>query len=235
MLDGIRGWIDQKLNGTDQFHDKSHLPAPKIPAGQHLEDLRFIVLDLETTGLDSSKDEVIAIGAVAIDGLEIPLRDQFDLILRRPELDIRETVLIHGIGSEALIHGHETEDALLHLLEWMNGDPILAFHSAFDRKFLQKSLRKHLGYTQTHTWLDVAELMPAFFPDALQGNKRLDNWADHFGLEISARHHAAADAMATAELTLIAFQRALNLKITTLEALDEKLRYYRKLRTMRRM
>lgn len=193
------------------------------------------MLDLETTGLNPLKDQVIAIGAVAIDNLAIPLDDQFDLVLRRPELDIRETVLIHGIGQEALIKGHETEDALLHLLEWMNGDPVLAFHSAFDRKFLERALKHHLGYTRTHTWLDVAELLPSLFPDALQGSLRLDNWAEHFGLQISTRHHAAADAMATAELSLIAFHRAIKQNITTLEGIHEKLRLYRRLKTMRRM
>lgn len=235
MLDNLKAWINQKLTGPDEYHDLAHLPAPKTAAGQHLDDLRFIVLDLETTGLNPAKDKVIAIGAVAIDGMAIPLSDQFDLVLRRPELDISETVLIHGIGPEALTRGHETRDALLRLLEWMNGDPILAFHSAFDRKFLEKALRQQLNYTQTHTWLDVAELMPAFFSESMESNKRLDHWAEHFGLDIAARHHAAADALATAELSLIAFREARRQGITSLDELHRKLRYHQRLKTLRRM
>ncbi|SES71799.1 DNA polymerase-3 subunit epsilon [Marinobacter segnicrescens] len=235
MLDQFKNWINGKLTGTAEHHDVAHLPPPKSAGGQHLDDLRFIVLDLETTGLNPAKDKVIAIGAVAIDRMAIPLSDQFDLILRRPELDIRETVLIHGIGPEALTRGHETQDALLRLLEWMNGDPVLAFHSAFDRKFLEKALRQQLNYSQTHTWLDVAELMPAFFPHALEGNKRLDNWADHFGLEISARHHAAADALATAELSLIAFREAREQGVVTLDDLHQRLKYHQRLKTMRQL
>ena len=235
MLDQFKNWINGKLTGPAEHHDVAHLPPPKSAGGQHLDDLRFIVLDLETTGLNPAKDKVIAIGAVAIDRMAIPLSDQFDLILRRPELDIRETVLIHGIGPEALTRGHETQDALLRLLEWMNGDPVLAFHSAFDRKFLEKALRQQLNYSQTHTWLDVAELMPAFFPHALEGNKRLDNWADHFGLEISARHHAAADALATAELSLIAFREAREQGVVTLDDLPQRLKYHQRLKTMRQL
>ncbi|GGY64777.1 3'-5' exonuclease [Marinobacter zhanjiangensis] len=235
MLDDLKAWLNEKLTGPAEHHDLDHLTAPKTASGQHLDDLRFIVLDLETTGLNPAKDKVIAIGAVAVDRMAIPLSDQFDLILRRPELDIRETVLIHGIGPEALTRGHETRDALLRLLEWMNGDPILAFHSAFDRKFLEKALRQQLGYTQTHQWLDVAELMPAFFPKAREGIKRLDNWAEHFGLNIAARHHAAADALATAELTLIAFREARRQGVVTLDELHQKLRYYQRLKTLHRM
>lgn len=234
MFDRIKDWLNSALTGTDTHHDLEHLPAPKAPGDQHLDDLRLVVLDLETTGLNPAKDQVIAIGAVAINRNRIPLWDQFDLILRRPELDISETVLIHGIGPEALVKGHETEDALLYLLEWMNGDPILAFHSAFDQKFLEKSLKHTLGYTQSHTWLDVADLLPALFPKAQVPGGRLDNWADHFGLEVSERHHAAADAMVTAELALIALDRARKKDIATLAQLTDKLRYYRRLKSLSR-
>ncbi|MFL1484234.1 PolC-type DNA polymerase III [Marinobacter sp. LN3S78] len=235
MLDKLKTWLNDKLTGPAEYHDLGHLPAPRAAGDQRLENLRLIVLDLETTGLNPAKDRVIAVGAVTIDRLAIPLADQFDLILRRPELDIRETVLIHGIGPEALTKGHETRDALLHLLEWMNGNPILAFHSAFDRKFLEKALRRQLGYTQQHTWVDVAELMPAFFPEARESCKRLDHWVEHFNLDIAARHHAAADALATAELSLIAFREARRQGVVTLDDLHQRLRYYQRLKTLHRM
>jgi DNA polymerase-3 subunit epsilon len=234
MLDQFRQWIEQLRSGSGRDPRAEHLPAPVTPGDQPLTECRMIVLDLETTGLNQSKDEVIAIGAVAIRNNVIDLADQFDLVLRRPELDIRETVLIHGIGPEALTQGHETEDALLHLLEWMNGDPILAYHSAFDQGFLEKALRKTLGYTRSHTWFDVADLMPALFPDAKPAGQGLDDWADHFGLEVSARHHAAADALVTAELTLIAMNKALTKGPVSLREFADRLKYYRRLRNMNR-
>lgn len=230
MLERIQGWLRRHAPGQRNSPDTSHLPTPRRPDGQALGEQRLIVLDLETTGLNPARDEVIAIGAVAIDRLAIPLSDQFDLILRRPELDIRETVLIHGIGPEALTRGHETEDALLRLLQWMNGDPILAFHSAFDQRFLEKALRTQIGYSEGHAWMDVAEILPALFPDAEVGKGRLDDWVDHFELQVSARHHAAADAMATAELGLIALHKAQAADITTLARLEEKVRLGRRIR-----
>lgn len=234
MLEQIKDWIERLRAGSTGGPDREHLPTPKTAGDQRLSDCRLIVLDLETTGLNAAKDEVIAIGAVAIHKNAIDMGDQFDLILRRPELDISETVLIHGIGPEALTRGHETEDALLHLLEWMNGDPVLAYHSAFDQKFLEKALKQTLGYTQPHTWIDVAEMLPAFFPDAKTGGRGLDNWADFFGLEVSARHHAAADAMVTAELTLAVINKAQKNDSTTLKDLSGKLKYFRQLKNMHR-
>ncbi|MEP3562623.1 MAG: 3'-5' exonuclease, partial [Marinobacter sp.] len=153
---------------------------------------------------------------------------------RRPELDIRETVLIHGIGPEALTQGQETKEALLRLLEWMNGDPILAYHAAFDKRFLERTLKAQLGYSLSHVWMDVAELLPAFFPKADPKGRGLDHWSDFFGLEVSERHHAAADAMVTAELTLIALNSAKKANVKTLKDLYQKLRYQRRLQKMKR-
>lgn len=234
MFDYIKQWIADRRGVPLGDHDTENLPAPKTAGDQPLSKCRLIVLDLETTGLNPQKDEVIAIGAVAIEANTIPFNDQFDLILRRPELDIRETVLIHGIGTEALTQGHETEDALLHLLEWMNGDPILAYHSAFDQRFLEKTLKAELGYTASHLWMDVAELLPAFFPKAEPKGKGLDHWSEFFALEASERHHAAADALVTAELTLIALNKARKDKVKTLKELTDKLHYQRRLQDMKR-
>ncbi|WP_148862398.1 3'-5' exonuclease [Marinobacter fonticola] len=229
MIHRIKEWLEHYFSNDPDRPGLEHLPRAKTPGPEPLTGQRLIVLDLETTGLNPAKDHVIAIGAVAIENLGIPLANQFDLILRRPELDIRETVLIHGIGPDALTRGHEIEEALIRLLSWMNGDPILAFHSAFDKRFLEKALKAQLGYTREHTWLDVAEILPALFEPPGSGG-RLDDWTDHFGLQVSERHHAAADAMATAELALIALNRAIREDLSTLSQLNEKLRIGRRLK-----
>ncbi|MEP3588546.1 MAG: 3'-5' exonuclease [Marinobacter sp.] len=233
MLSTLKQWINANRHARTRI-DTDNLPTPKSAGEQNLFNSRLIVLDLETTGLNTAKDEVIAIGAVAIEKGAIHLDDQFDLILRRPELDIRETVLIHGIGPEALTQGQETKEALLRLLEWMNGDPILAYHAAFDKRFLERTLKAQLGYSLSHAWMDVAELLPAFFPKADPKGRGLDHWSDFFGLEVSERHHAAADAMVTAELTLIALNSAKKANVKTLKDLYQKLRYQRRLQKMKR-
>lgn len=229
MLKHFKNWLSHRQHSQDL----AGIPGPKQLDDQRLDQLRLVVLDLETTGLNPARDQVIAIGAVAIDQNGINLADQFDLILRRPELDTTETVLIHGIGPEALTKGHEMEDALRWLLQWLNGAPILAYHSAFDKKFLEKAVRQQLGYAMGHHWFDVAELLPVFFPDARIGGRGLDHWSEHFGLQASTRHHAAADAMVTAELALIVLNKALKDGIVTVAQLSQKLRNWRQLNRMK--
>jgi DNA polymerase-3 subunit epsilon len=47
-------------------------------------------------------------------------------------------------------------------------------------------------------WLDLAALAPALYPKLLL--KSLDEWLNRFGIQVSTRHSAAADAFATALL-----------------------------------
>lgn len=229
MIGKIRDWLRRGSGQRRPRLDLHHLPAPVRPADQPLASSRLVVLDLETSGLNPFRDQVIAIGAVAIQNRGIRLDDQFDRVLRRPELNIRDTVLIHGIGQDALSQGHDAREALLNLLEWMNGDPILAFRSDFDRRFLERALRQTLGYTRRHTWMDAAVMLPALFPDRKAGAGHLDDWIEQFGLDVSERHHAAADAMVTAELVLVALREAERRNLTTLGGLQHKLAYYRRL------
>ena len=93
---------------------------------------------------------------------------------------------------------------------------------------------QQLGYTTAHVWIDVAELLPVFCADAKPRGGTLDHWADHYGLSVSERHHAAADALVTAELALVAFNKARKGGVNTLKELTEKLHYQRRLKNMQR-
>ncbi len=77
-------------------------------------------------------------------------------------------------------------------------------------------------------------MLPAYFPNSKTGGKGLDNWADFFDLEVSARHHAAADAMVTAELTLAVINKAQKSGVTSLRDFNGKLKYYRQLKNIHR-
>ena len=168
---------------------------------------RMIVVDVETTGLNLQKDRVLSIGAVAIEGGAIDLGQCFECTLRRDAVPGAST-LIHGLGPEALADGEEPIDALLAFLEYLGDSPLLAFHADFDRQMLIRALKDDLGYRFEHPVLDIAELAPVLYPDALPPRAGLDDWIAHFGLGVGQRHHASADALVSAELALVLFALA---------------------------
>ncbi len=58
----------------------------------------------------------------------------------------------------------------------------------------------------------------------------LDHWLDYFHIDIPQRHHAAADAMATAQIALILMNRARRLGLESMDDLAHRLRCWQRSR-----
>ncbi|WP_256808053.1 3'-5' exonuclease [Pseudomonas siliginis] len=184
------------------------LPALAGLSECSLREQRWVVLDLETTGLNMSKDRVLSIGAVVIEDGAIDFRQQFERTLQCRELKLSPSVLIHGLGPSAIAAGSDPAEALLELLEFIGDSPVLAFHAPFDQHMLGRAVKEHLGHKLQHVFLDVADIAPLLCPQAQIREAGLDEWIEWFRLEVFERHNASADALATAELALILFSRA---------------------------
>ena len=221
-----------KLRGPiltfEQLQRRDRLPAPAALDACPLPEQRMVVLDLETSGLDMRRDVVLSIGAVTIENGGIDLGRQFESTLLRPAQKISESVLIHGIAPSVLEAGEEPAEALLDLMEFIGDSPVLAFHAGFDQRMLARALRQTLGYKLRHSFLDVAELAPMLRPDNRPRHNRLDEWCSHFGLQVAQRHHASADALATAELALILLSKARRQGLVNLAALNLRLANWRR-------
>ncbi len=184
------------------------LPALAELSECSLREQRWVVLDLETTGLNMSKDRVLSIGAVVIEDGAIDFRQQFERTLQCRGLKLSPSVLIHGLGPSAIAAGSDPAEALLELLEFIGDSPVLAFHAPFDQHMLGRAVKEHLGHKLQHVFLDVADIAPFLCPQAQIREAGLDEWIEWFRLEVFERHNASADALATAELALILFSRA---------------------------
>jgi len=192
---------------------------------------RIVVVDVETTGLSLANDHLIAIGAIAIHAGRIVYADSFDVLLRQEVASDKANILVHGIGGTAQRTGLPPEDALLAFLEYLDGAPLFAFHVTFDETMLRKACKKFLGIEFRHTWADLAYLMPAFFPRYAQQYRALDDWLGQFSIGNDARHNALADALATAQLGLIALRSAQTKRITDFKTLQDMEKAQRWLRS----
>lgn len=182
-------------------------PAPAVEAA------RWVVLDVESTGLDPERDALIAIAAVAVhrrDGGPPALApgDSFAARLRHLALDsaaadaqLRNNVLVHGIGWGEQRRGDDPAEVLRAFARWVDGAPLLGFHVAFDRSLLQRAARLSAPDAMlAGPWIDIEALGAVTHPGAQRG--ALDDWLGRFGITCALRHDAAADTMATAELLL---------------------------------
>ena len=176
-----------------------------------LDEVRYVVVDVESSGLNIRKDRLIAIGAVAVTQGNIHLNDSLEIVLQQAQISGKDNILIHGIGSTAQREGMPPVDAMLTFLEYLGKDPLIAFHVAFDESMISRAMKSFLGFRFRHNWVDLAYVAPALHPQLARQCRSLDDWMGFFRIGNYARHNALADALSTAEL-LLALRHALQVR-----------------------
>lgn len=167
---------------------------------------RWIMLDVETTGLDPSADQLLAIAAVALrftpttGRLEVAVGDSFEVVLRQDKPSAKDNILIHHIGVQAQSEGIAPREALEQFRAWVGAAPLLAFHAAFDQAMIERALRRFHLAPLANEWLDIEPI--ARLVGGNTSARALDDWLAYFDIECAVRHQAASDAFATAELLL---------------------------------
>jgi DNA polymerase III subunit epsilon len=178
----------------------------KTPAAPSPDARRWVVVDVETTGLDMRHDELLAIAAVAVrfdddNKPHLDLHDTFEAVLHHDSASTdKDNILVHGIGVGAQRAGAPPREVLVDFERWLCSAPLIAWHAAFDRTMIGRAVQRHLQHALPNAWLDLAPVAKALHADI--GLDALDDWLAHFGIVCVARHNAAADALATAELLL---------------------------------
>jgi DNA polymerase-3 subunit epsilon len=206
----LRRWLEPKVQLTAA--QRSRLAAwkalPSFEFSTGFERARFVVVDVETTGLNLITDTLISIGAVGVVHGRIAFADSFSVVLQQRVTSHKENILVHGISGSEQREGADPTEALLTFLEFVGKDPLVAFHVTFDETMISRAFRQYLNHRFKHPWLDLAYVMPAQHPELMQTHRTLDDWGHRFHISNEYRHNAAADALATAQLLLVAMADA---------------------------
>jgi DNA polymerase III subunit epsilon len=189
------------------------LPEPGSDASLARE--RAVVVDVESSGLDPLRDRLISVGAVGVRAGLARHDDAFEVVLRQEKASADANIVVHGIGGAAQLAGREPVDGLLDFLAFAGKAPLVAFHADFDRVLIERASAAALGMKPANRWLDLALLAPALYPDQPESSRALDDWLRRFGIENYERHNALADALATAQLLLVALAEAGRQGVTT--------------------
>jgi DNA polymerase III subunit epsilon len=192
------------------------LPGPPdAPASE----ARWVVIDVESSGLNPRRDALIAVGAVAVVARRIALEQSYYRVLRQQTPSDTDNILVHRIGGTEQLEGEDPRDALIGLLEFAGKAPCVGYNAAFDAVLLDRAARTWLGESLRLDWLDLAWLGPAVAPQIAGPRQPLDVWLRALGMPSAGRHHALADAFATAQLLLVLERRAAAQGIRTVPAL----------------
>ncbi|MFN4000301.1 PolC-type DNA polymerase III [Algoriphagus sp.] len=195
-----------KIERLEFVRDFLEVNKHTIPGIRSINQLKFTVLDTETTGLEPSMDSILSFGAVKISDLKIQVPSAVEWY---PKSDKKT-------GKASLIHGLvrisdqiSVEEFLKKLLPYLNNSIIIGHHIGFDLEMINKEL-KPFGINQLpNPVIDTLNLAIRLEhgPNAdrsriAMGAYSLDELCNRYGIEPDDRHTAGGDAFLTAQLFL---------------------------------
>ncbi len=178
----------------------------------HLRTSRFSVVDIETTGLNSKDDDIVAIAVVPVTNMKIIVHDSYYTLVRPQKYRI-EAMKYHGIGKDNLQNAPTFAEIAGLILEKLE-DTLVGYSVEFDYKFLKRHF-KRIGVHLKKELLDIA--LVENWLGRERGDADLDlsleAIMDRYGLRQFYRHHASADAFFTAQIFQMQLHRLLALGI----------------------
>ena len=194
-------------------------PGDETPASE----LRLLSLDFETTGLDATRDQVLSIGFVPVDGDTIALGGAAHRVLK-VTTEVGQSAVFHGITDDQIASGTPVEDAVADTLAALSGRAMLAHFAKIETEFLSLLCERLYGAPLVVPVVDTLVLQDrlvnrGFDDESLAGQLRLWNARTRYGLPVYKAHNALTDAVATAELYLAQVAENAAVKAQTLKTL----------------
>ncbi|MBU1701948.1 MAG: WYL domain-containing protein [Candidatus Eisenbacteria bacterium] len=167
-----------------------------------LEETRFAIVDVETTGLDSH-DRVLEVACLITKG---PLEREEFCRLVNPQTPIpQEVVTIHGIKEEAVREAPFFSSIAPELTTLLKGAVLVAHNAPFDISFLTREWKLLGGRMPTMKVVDTLTLARNLID---LDRYSLDYLADALSLPNRPAHRALADVKTTHNLLWYLIERA---------------------------
>lgn len=169
---------------------------------QGLSNQEVIVYDVESTGTDTSRDNIIQIAAIKIDQKGTVL-ESFERFIK-PEKSVGASETVHGFSDDFLAHKGEDPKVVLEAFkEFSKGAVIVGHNVNYDISILASELHRHnLGKAQFKAVYDTLDIFRRFYPNLK--NHKLATLADYFPIDHQPSHNAMDDILATALLLIYA-------------------------------
>ena len=160
----------------------------------YLKNNKFVVFDLETTGLNFERDEIIEIGACLVENGEIT--KTFETLIR-PSFPIPlEATKVNHIDDEMVADCPSFEDVVGDFYKFCEGSVMVAYNAGFDKSFIDFYAEKCF-YKFNNKVVDAMIVAQ----NKLKGlkNYKLKTVLEKLGIVNEDAHRAVHDAIATAK------------------------------------
>ena len=190
------------IYGVEGYFINDMLPAVKGRTDAPING-RYIIFDLETTGLSAATERIIEIGAVKVENGEI--LESFDLFVDPEKAITPEITRLTSITNEMVAGATKEAEALEQFFRFCDGCDILVAHNAdFDMGFLRAAIRR-CGREEDPVQIDTLVMARAMYPELKK--HKLDTIAERLGVTQKHHHRADDDARVLAEIFLKMVQK----------------------------
>lgn len=192
-----------------------------------VNDIKFVVLDTETTGFDVKNDRILSIGVLVLQERSIQPKQAFELFVEQKHYNT-ETAKIHGILKKGKNVRVSELEALKRTLKTLENSVLVGHHTAYDVAMLNNALKRNGLPKLKNKTLDTSKLYFKTLSRTKQKesgrHSSLDELAKIYTISKKDRHTALGDAYITA----ISFLRILEkLKPATLKELLKRDRLFK--------
>lgn len=192
------------LNHTAPSPLHDYLSAPFPARGSDCDEVNFIALDLETTGLDPVRDEILSIGMVGLHGLRVDLATASHSLVTPTTAIPEQSAVIHQITDDQAAQGRPIREVMAEVLPQLAGKVMIAHHARIELSFFEQACQRLYGGHFLIPVVDTEWLARRARQRRDQpitpGELRLAALREHYNLPRYPAHNALSDAVATAEL-----------------------------------
>ena len=176
----------------------------------------WVSLDCETTGLNTRRDEIVAIGAVRIRGNRVMTSERLELLVRPDSQRVSaDSVRIHRLRERDVAQGVPPDEAMHRLMHFIGSRPLVGYYLEFDVAMIDRVLFPILGMGLPQPKIEVSALYYDYKnrqrPAHQRGGDidlRFATLMNDLGLPLREAHDALNDAVMAA----LAFIKLRNLR-----------------------
>lgn len=156
---------------------------------------KYVVIDLETTGLSVVDDRIIEIGAILVENGNEPLRFQC-LVNSGIELS-SEIIKLTGITPEMIkSEGLSEKESVLRLIDFIGNHSVVAHNANFDFSFLHALCKRNGIKMIRNRFIDTIQIARHRLNDV--NNYKLETLGKYFNIAKGQEHRALSDCCLTA-------------------------------------
>lgn len=162
---------------------------------------RYVVFDMETSGLDWKEDVILSIGALGITGNAIEVGDFFEVFVKQDRF-MPQSVALQGVLKEQKHEKVVEAEAIIQFLNFAKDATLVSHNTNLDVEMMNQALRRlDLGRLKNPV-MDTNVLYQKWkdLPD--DSHASLDELCDALKIRKSDRHTASGNAYTAALIFL---------------------------------